>query len=534
MAKKYLSLEEACDKLGVSNDQLMKARENGEIRGFADRGSWKFREADVDEYARSQQADSDPDVQLGGDSVLEGDFDPTTSDSDVRLSIDDSLLPDLGESTSDVRLAGDSGPALDNSDSDVQLVGSDSDSDVRMMDSDSDVRLSEDSDSDVDLVTESDSDVKLLDDGSDSDVQLIEGLDATDGEIALSGSSDSIELEVVGDIAGADDSSLIMSREGTDSGFFSAMAADSSSVLSDPDDPGSDITLETPDSQSVLDDDDSGITLETVDSGVLLGADDSGISLESVDSGLVLDDESGISLDAGDSGISLDFGADDSGIALDMGGDDSGIALESDALDQTMPLVPSAGGAVSDELDTTMMESPDVLADSGTDSEFELAGLGGDDDDDVGMDTSVLLFEDDDEDAGSGGVAAVAGAAAGAVAAGSDTGVDFEDDDFADDDEFGMDDDFDDDVFDAADDDFDDDDFDAGESQVTGASGATAAVAPAVEHNWGVGWLVTLSLSSVLVVACCLVSFDLVRSMWSWNEPTTVSSTVMEKLGGMF
>ena len=127
MAKKYLSLDEAADLLGMSTEQVNKARENGDIRGFADRGSWKFRQADLDEFARSRQADSDPEIQiLSEDSVLDDDDfgDLSSSDSDVRLSIDDSLLPDLGESTSDVRLA-DDGLNLNESLSDCLLYTSD-------------------------------------------------------------------------------------------------------------------------------------------------------------------------------------------------------------------------------------------------------------------------------------------------------------------------------------------------------------------------------------------------------------------------
>ena len=44
MAKKYLSLEEAAGMLGISEDELKRAREKGDIRGFADRGNWKFRQ----------------------------------------------------------------------------------------------------------------------------------------------------------------------------------------------------------------------------------------------------------------------------------------------------------------------------------------------------------------------------------------------------------------------------------------------------------------------------------------------------------
>ena len=37
--KKYLSLEEAAAQLKVTRDQLVRLREGGDIRGFADRGT---------------------------------------------------------------------------------------------------------------------------------------------------------------------------------------------------------------------------------------------------------------------------------------------------------------------------------------------------------------------------------------------------------------------------------------------------------------------------------------------------------------
>ena len=52
MAKKYLTLEEAAEMLGLPSEQVVRAREQGELRGFADRGSWKFRESDIQEFAR--------------------------------------------------------------------------------------------------------------------------------------------------------------------------------------------------------------------------------------------------------------------------------------------------------------------------------------------------------------------------------------------------------------------------------------------------------------------------------------------------
>ena len=58
MAKKYLTLEEAAERLGLSTDHLMRLREQGDIRGFADRGSWKFNEEEIEEFARRSEIDS--------------------------------------------------------------------------------------------------------------------------------------------------------------------------------------------------------------------------------------------------------------------------------------------------------------------------------------------------------------------------------------------------------------------------------------------------------------------------------------------
>ncbi len=63
-SKKYLSLEEAADLLGLTPERLIRVREKGDVRGFADRGTWKFRRDDIEEFQRRHQADSDPAVPL--------------------------------------------------------------------------------------------------------------------------------------------------------------------------------------------------------------------------------------------------------------------------------------------------------------------------------------------------------------------------------------------------------------------------------------------------------------------------------------
>ena len=164
--KKYLSLEEAAAQLGIKTDELIRLREKGDVRGFADRGTWKFKADDVDEYHRRHQPDSDPDLDLIDDFSDVGDDDfgqnktvirkkgQTDSDSDVRIV----ETPHSG-SKSGVKANSESSQT-------------DSDSDVRLAASDSDVRLlpASDSDSDVQLIGPKSG---LKPDHSDSDVTLV-------------------------------------------------------------------------------------------------------------------------------------------------------------------------------------------------------------------------------------------------------------------------------------------------------------------------------------------------------------------------
>jgi len=559
MGKKYLNLEEAADRLGMSSDELTQLREQGEIRGFADRGNWKFREQDVEEFARSQEADSSPDIPIITDpdaSVLEEDdaAELTSSDSDVRLSFDESLFDDgdagAENSDSDVRLSGDSGPKLEaeesgldltgwddddkDSDSDVNLVGqdgteadldlantvqmSDSDSDVlmadgsgpRLSDSDSDVRLTDD-DSDATLLpdVDSDSDVKLmgsddlLSEDSDSDVGLSSGLSRTDSDIRL-----------VEDAAAADSPAPLDAPEDSDLKLIDKGKSD---------EPDSGITLEPAGSSFKMESDESGISLE-IDSGMSLDADDSGISLESFDSGAALGaEDSGITLDAGDSGISLDYG-DDSGISLDA----------DDDMNRTMPLdaVSGADAALgAARKGGTQVDMP--TSESGRDSEFELAGLD-DDDDDLGGSTSVLRFEDDDEEGSDSSKT---------LATSSSTELESEttDDAFAAEDEFEDDfeDDFDDDDLDDVHDaeDFGDDDF---EDEEGGESGFAAPSGPRryarAEADWGTLTKTGIGIGTLLALVCSVVSFELIRTMWMWTRPgdQQATSSILELFGSLF
>ena len=266
--KKYLSLEEAAAQLGIKTDELIRLREKGDVRGFADRGTWKFKADDVDEYHRRHQPDSDPDLDLIDDFSDVGD-------------------DDFGRNATVTRKKGQT-----DSDSDVRIVetphsgpksGGKAKSESTQPDSDSDVRLAA-SDSDVRLLPASD---------SDSDVQLI----GPKSGLKPAHSDSDVTLVLKESIGGP------QSRE----------PAKTDAMVSIPDDLHSDHTLH-------LETADSSISLSQ-DSGIRLG-NDSGISL-SQDSGIRLGNDSGIRL-SDDSGIQLNRPAD-SGISLEGLG--SGIRL---------------------------------------------------------------------------------------------------------------------------------------------------------------------------------------------------------------
>lgn len=496
MAKKYLNLEEAAAELGMDKDELNRLREAGDIRGFADRGAWKFRMEDIEELGRSRQTDSDPaiplftedddDDDLFGSAILEGDeLSDSVIDEDevgeqatvIRGSVhdDDDEPVELSSSDSDVRLVVDDGDdLLLDSEPELIAVGEDSDSDVRLTE-DSSIDLS--SDSDVKLVdsdSEPEFDMLDLDAGSDSDVKLV----ADDSNIAGSESDVALISDEDFDL-GSDSDVALVSDEANDS-----------SILAE----------------------DSGISLAS-DSGIsLAGPLDSGISLEAAD-------ESGISLvDDDASGISLE---DDTGSDISITAD-SGISLEPfdvEDVDKTVPMMSADKNATLEipSLDDDEDSSYD-LSDSSADTSVLMLG----DDDEVGGSSGSVILDSDDED--------------------SESAMFEDDDDFASDDAisdvFDEDEDDFDDIYDADDDDFDDS-FQSGESHAEfvapaafGGRGAAAMAAP--EPEWGAGTFAALIISTGLMLVCSIMMYDLIRTMWHYDDPSSFSSTLLDTFGGLF
>ncbi len=519
MSKKYLSLEETAAALRVSRDELIRMREKGDIRGFADRGTWKFREEDVQQVRRSRQADSDPEVPLllDDESVIGDDLadEPTiitkggdalsTSDSEVKLmgSIAlEGLIPDDSDSDSDVKLMGD--PASDiglvpdapdtSADDDLFFPQADSESDVQIVSIDN-----LESDSDVALLSESSGELQLgpLDDelGSDSDVRLV-------ADAKTSSGSDS-EVKIVKPDAHqrTSDSDVALLADDDDAVAldFTPGDGESASVLSD-------------ESGLALTGDDSAMLLQSESGLQLRGSGNSDINLADID------DES-ITLDiAGDSGISLEVGTD-SGISLESVAD-SGISLEDPAgFSGTVPMMNALGGAEDSE---TAFEIPALKSED--DSEFELSASGSSDNETAVFDLAGAeqdlddaVFDIDDAEASDDVLAS----------------SDFDDDDvdLSADDVLGEDDELDElDVFDADEDAFDD----AGPATSGGQKFASPVGAVVVEQEWGGGTFFGLLLSTAMLAVLGIVMFDLIHNMWAYQQPTSASSMLLDSLRGLY
>ncbi|MEY3458712.1 MAG: hypothetical protein RL215_1869 [Planctomycetota bacterium] len=495
MAKKYLSVEEAAAVLGLPVDQVKRAIDRGDMRAYRDGASHKISEQHVEEYRRTLQADSSPEIPLFSDDEEAG-VDLTSSDSDVRLMADEPApgkggLKDLVNSGSDVRLSGDSGPRLggksdrlpvDDSDSDVRLSGSLDETEAILpgdLDSDSDVKLFGGDD--------------LLGDDSDSEVKLA-APDRTDSDIRLADAPGSAPKGLL-----PSDSDLkLINRP-------SAVRAG---------EPDSGITLDVRGSGVRLDSPDSGISL-ALDSGISLEANDSGISLESYDSRTKAGgDDSGITLDSGDSGISLDLDDDIVPAPVDT------------SRTQPMQAIPGARKSLADSGKTTQLDIP--APGLGRDSEFELAGL--DDDDSTGTSTSVLTFEDDDL-GDSKTIAAPALSDSSGMIDEDEVAQDEYSDEYSDDQdgEFGNE------EYDEYDGATDEDGDEGGFAGTSSVTGPVTSVRRA-EVDWGIGIKLMIGFSALLGVLCSVVGVELMRTMWIWTQPgnNAEASPILALLGGLF
>lgn len=500
MAQEYLNLEEAAEQLGITKEELAKKAQKREIRAFADRGTWKFRKNDIEEHARQAGIGS-------GAEILFGDLDeelPTLdSGSSDQILLSDQTVAETGSSASGKRVIGMDEFGRTPSDSDVRLVPEGgpkkgSDSDVKLVGgvkppSDSDVKVvaaaSGTSDSDVKIKgpTPGDSDVRLdrLKAPSDSGIRIADAAappgttDVTQDLPVFTGAEEdglAITTGSSGDqpIAGEPDSDFdLRTQSEVDSDF----ELDAGSKASSGD---SDMTLALDDNVGLVPDEISLAPTGPSDSDVTAGSPSaSGVNLTSpADSGIALDE-------------APSKGRSGRGLAATEGA--SKPASDIFETDFEVPVLDS-----DQEIESSSSSDTDQLA---ADSDFELTGSDletGAGEADSG--SQVLSLEDEEQ---VDEAAATRLQAAPALEQWEEELEPGEEPEFTE------------------------------ESGSVGAVGRTAdalpaedsgvAAAPLVtagtgEAEWGGLWIGILSFSTLIMLLLGMVMFDLVRTMWGWEE----------------
>ena len=80
MAGKFFELKEAADMLGVSPDELIELRASGDIHGYRDGASWKFKEDEIERFANEKG------INVGGAPGSSIDLDDDLSDLSFRFT----------------------------------------------------------------------------------------------------------------------------------------------------------------------------------------------------------------------------------------------------------------------------------------------------------------------------------------------------------------------------------------------------------------------------------------------------------------
>lgn len=343
---KFVELKEAADKLGITQEELIELRERGEIHGYRDGTSWKFKAEEVDrvhaERASGGGKDDDMSPLAFDDNDLNLSPDEENSDntSGESILVSEEALGHSGESTSSTIIGKMSTPVVEE-DSDLKLTNppTSSLSLLPELETGSDMPMTASGSLGSDLTLQPGI-------GADTDVTLVPGV-SEDSDVTLIPTAGT-DLDM-GPVGGKHDV-----LAGTDLELTTASSGGTGPLASTPSDVSlgtSDLDMHLDSGLAIADDDDLVLGGGTSDSG--LEAGDSGINLTSpTDSGLSLEEEP---LDlAGSSKIS----------SLELPEDEDGLMLE-----ETEP----AGGAKPDEEFLLSPSGPDVADD--TDSGSQVIAL---------------------------------------------------------------------------------------------------------------------------------------------------------------
>lgn len=359
---KFVELKEAAGMLGVSPDDLVEMRSNGEIHGYRDGASWKFKMEEIERVAGERG------VQLGGsaapgDALAASPFDDdlddliSLSDLDAKPAADedddgaDSILVSeeaLGRSdeTTSSTIIGKAGSLKAAADSDLQLASEGSKIGI-----------------DDDMGDGFGSDLKLSDAGKDSDVQLVpkSGKDSDVDLVADAPFGSDLELSV------GSDPKLTPPSKTAPPKSAPPKAAPPKAAPPKAAPPAKGGKLAPPSRSDALSPGGSELTLgaeDEMDDGLKISGDDSDLVLGGSD--VTLGTDSGINLTSpSDSGLSLEEPLDLAGSsvsALELPED------EEDVLELGAPADPDAATQLKQDQDF-MLTGGDDLADEDSGSQ---------------------------------------------------------------------------------------------------------------------------------------------------------------------
>ena len=269
MAGKFVDLQEAATMLGLSQEEVVDMRSKGDIFGYRDGASWKFKTEEVQRVIRERGVEGRSGGESGVLSANDEDFENLITGLSSKILAEKAQEESESESGSVLISEQELGVS---STGQSTIIGKGKDAEKKA--AESDLRLASDSDLRLD-------DSQVLGGGSD---KLIEApgnkLDSASASDVLHGSDLNITTgSGTGDMPGP--------RPGS----TGALKANDAIQLGDDDDQDSDSALD----EELLPKKGSGIG-----SDVTLGSGDSGINLAPSDSGLSLEEEP---LDLGGSGI---------------------------------------------------------------------------------------------------------------------------------------------------------------------------------------------------------------------------------------
>ncbi|MEM7475188.1 MAG: helix-turn-helix domain-containing protein [Planctomycetota bacterium] len=244
----FVSLDDAAKKLGVSVDELVEMLSRGDIFGYRDGNSWKFKPEEIERVAgelMGNALDEDP----AGSSLLVG-----LSDSELEVA-----GSDVSSEGSDVRLVADD-------DDDLKLADSDDDDDELSVPDDGEEILSGSGIS-VAGGSAAGSDLSLADSDLEiagSDLELAGSGIGSSGNVGGSDAASEIDLAAESGVLGSD---INLAESGLITGDSNASGAIGSDLeLSGEDDlvlgSGSDLALGTDSGINLMSPADSGISLE--------------------------------------------------------------------------------------------------------------------------------------------------------------------------------------------------------------------------------------------------------------------------------